>query len=191
MEINKLTQKEVHEFFTYDEKTGKLYWKPVHSWKNRHIINSNNSNKEAGTIAGERKKYLQVRLKNKKYYVHKIIWLYYYGYYSENQIDHINKNSFDNRIENLREVSQQCNSRNSKISCNNKSTINGVSWDKTHCTWKIYIGLNGKNCHLGSTKDLYEAACLRLASEQCLGWSGCDSNSSAYQFVKKYICKKT
>ena len=32
-----------------------------------------------------------------------------------------------------------------------------------------------------------DAVCARLAAEQCLNWEGCDSNSSAYQFVKKYI----
>jgi len=187
MEINKLTQEKVQKFFTYNKNTGKLYWKSAHSWKNRHIINSRNANKEAGVVSNNG--YLIVGLKQKWYKVHRIIWLYIYGYFPENCIDHINRNKTDNRIENLREVSNQCNVRNSKIAKNNKSTIKGVSWHKETSKWVVKIRLNGKNYYLGVYRDFYDAVCIRLATEQCLNWNGCDSNSSAYQFVKKYICK--
>jgi hypothetical protein len=169
MQTSKLTQKDVQEFFNYDEKTGKLFWKSVHSWKNRHIINSRNANKEAGSLSNNG--YLIVGLKQKLYKVHRIIWLYVYGYCPENYIDHINRDKTDNRIENLREVSNQCNVRNSKLQRNNKSTIKGISWHKETCKWVVKIRLNGKNYYLGIYKDFYEAACIRLATEQCLDWN--------------------
>lgn len=104
----------------------------------------------------------------------------------EHGIDHIDQNRINNRIENLREASPQCNMRNRK---QQKSTsgIKGVYWYKAANKWRAQIQINGKNIFLGYHDDLLEAACHRLAAEQAENWSGCDTTSPAYLFVKKHM----
>ena len=58
-----------------------------------------------------------------------------------NLIDHININSLDNRIENLRILTQQQNQFNSKAK--------GYYWYKKNNNWVAKIGINGKRIHLG------------------------------------------
>jgi hypothetical protein len=118
---------------------------------------------------------------------HRLAWLYCYGYLPENGIDHINRDQADNRIKNLREVSQSCNIRNTGVYINNTSGVKGVHFNKASEKWRVQISVNKKQRHLGFSSDFFEAVCIRLAAEQCLNWSKCDSNSSAYRYVKKNI----
>jgi hypothetical protein len=174
---NKITQAEVRKWFSYNKKTGILRWKL--SPMNRINI---------GDIAGNKnpKGYLIVGFKYKHCRVHRLIWLGMKGYLPENEIDHINKIKDDNRWKNLREVSNQCNQRNSKVGNKSKSGIKGIRPHKLTNKWEVYITVNGKKYHLGYFNDLDEAACHRLAAEQCLNWNKCDSDSSAYQHIKKF-----
>ena len=55
--------------------------------------------------------YLKCTFKRKEYYVHRICWYLHHGYWPT-QIDHINHDRADNRIENLREVNSQQNNMN-------------------------------------------------------------------------------
>jgi len=66
-----------------------------------------------------------------------------YGYLPK-YIDHINGQRDDNRIINIREVSNQQNSLNSKISKNNTSGIKGVYWDKSRNKWTVRLSIDGK-----------------------------------------------
>jgi len=177
--IETLTQKEVQKLFIYDKDTGKLFWRP---WTSK---NRTSTIKEVISLSPNG--YKRTCINYKQYYAHRIIWLYIYGYFPENYIDHINRDTTDNRLENLREVSQQCNLRNAKVRCNNKSDITGLNWNPRNNNWIVRIKVAFKEYYLGSYKDYYEAACVRLAVEQCLNWEGCDSSSSAYKVVKKYL----
>ena len=66
-----------------------------------------------------------------------------------NLIDHINNNSLDNRIENLRIVTHQQNNwnRNSK----------GYTWDKKYNKWHAQIMINRKNKNLGCFENEEDA----------------------------------
>ena len=72
-----------------------------------------------------------------------------YGY-MPNQIDHINHNRLDNRIVNLRSVSNINNTLNCSLSKNNRSGFTGVTWDKPRNVWTSRIMVHGKNLYLGS-----------------------------------------
>lgn len=67
--------------------------------------------RKLGTIAGYIKPdgYWRVYIRNKAYYLHRLIWLYHYGKFPSKELDHINGDKSDNRIENLREVSHKDN----------------------------------------------------------------------------------
>ena len=57
-------------------------------------------------------------------------------------IDHHNKNTLDNRRENLRVCTSSQNAMNRKAISN--SGVKNVSWDSTRNKWKVNIKINGK-----------------------------------------------
>jgi len=64
-------------------------------------------------------------------------------------IDHINRDSLDNRKENLRVVSNTENSRNHKNFSTNTSGYNGVDWMEKIKRWRARITVNYKEVYLG------------------------------------------
>ena len=56
--------------------------------------------------------------------------------YNLPDVDHINHNTQDNRLENLRWVSKQDNQRNQSMSKKNTSGIQGVVFDKYNNCWR-------------------------------------------------------
>ena len=139
----------------------------------------------AGGLCG--RGYLRIMVDGVHLRVHRLIWLWHHGYMPESGIDHINRDKLDNRIENLREVSQVCNLRNTGNSKNNTSGVKGVSWTRTGCKWSAELVSEGTRLRLGQYADFAEAVAHRLAAEQCLNWEGCDSCSPAYQYMKEYL----
>jgi hypothetical protein len=67
-----------------------------------------------GSTAGYRtdRGYLRIKIEGKHYRLHRVIWLWMYGTFPENTIDHINRVKSDNRISNLRDVTQKENCQN-------------------------------------------------------------------------------
>lgn len=173
-----ITQKHLKELLSYDPQTGIFKWKKTKG-----------SRAQKGNIAGSliNTGYRMVCVDHKSYPAHRLAWLYVHGYFPEHSLDHINRIPTDNRIENLREVSDQCNMRNRKISHNNKSGISGICFCKQNKKWRVSISIYNKTYNLGRYKDFDNAVCARLAAEQCLNWDGCDSNSSAYQYVQRML----
>jgi len=169
-----LTQKEVKEIFYYEN--GELFWRETGSGRIR----------EKAGCQHKRDKYIVIYVRGRQYQAHRLIWLYHHGYLPEPEIDHINRNRTDNRIENLRQVSVVCNQRNRGNPQNNCSGIKGVWQEKKSQIWRAGIRVNGKQCVLGSFQYKYEAVLARLAAEQCLNWEGCDSSSPAYRYAKKH-----
>jgi hypothetical protein len=79
--------------------------------------------------------------------------------------DHINRNKLDNRLANLRIVSQSINAQNIGKSVNNNSGYNGVSWSKANNKWESYITYNRKRKHLGLFSNLEDAVNARKVAE--------------------------
>lgn len=159
-------------------KNGKLFWKVKRGGRKGGV------GEEAGYTND--RGYRVVMIDKKPYYSHRLIWLYHYGYFPENDVDHINRDRSDNRIENLRETSRQCNLRNASLRPDNKSGVKGVTFYNRENKWIAYIRVNNKNRHLYIGEDLVEAIAHRLAAEQALGWSGCESTSPAYLYIREY-----
>jgi len=142
------------------------------------------SGEVAGTLSSDG--YRQVKVKGLLVNTHRLIFLWHHGYIPENDIDHIDRNRSNNRIENLREVTRACNVKNSGMLTSNKSGIKGVSWNCRDEKWMSCIMINGVNKGLGFFSDITEAVAHRLAAEQCLDWNLCDSRSSAFNYINKY-----
>ncbi len=96
---------------------------------------------------------------------HRIAWLLHYREWPKNQIDHINGIRGDNRIINLRDVSNQENHRNERLAKNNSSGIIGVCWSEADSRWIASIGVNYKQIRLGQFKSKGDAVKVRLEAE--------------------------
>lgn len=74
--------------------------------------------------------------KSKRFLEHKVIWMYYNGDIPDGfEIDHINQDKLDNRIENLRCVPKHVNLSNNKAK--------NYSYNKKYKIWKCEIMRNG------------------------------------------------
>lgn len=80
-------------------------------------------------------------------------------------IDHINRNSLDNRKSNLRLVPNYINNFNSRIPDSNTSGVKGVSWYKRVKTWQVYITYKSKRIPLGNYKEFEKAVAVRRDAE--------------------------
>lgn len=179
-ELEKLTQKRVKELLDYDPETGLLTWKV------------DRGRQDAGSIAGcSYNAYKVVGIDGKVYKQHRIIWLLIYGYFPEHDIDHISKDKHDNRLCNLREATRSCNLRNATLARNSSTGVKGVCNLSKSGRYKAQIvSAMQKNCTLYTGSDLVEAVAHRLAAEQCLGYSSCDNQSSAFIYMQNYIKEK-
>lgn len=169
--MKRLTQERVRELFDYVD--GNLIWKI-----DKRKIRKNDIVGYINSVG-----YLAANIGYEKYLVHRLIWFYFNGYFPENDIDHIDRNKLNNKIENLREVTRSCNLRNTGNRTNNISGVKGVSWKNNHKKWHARIMVKYKDKFLGYHNDFNEAVLARLAAEQCLDWQGCDSSSPAYAYA--------
>jgi hypothetical protein len=111
--------------------------------------------------------YMQLKIYSVNYFMHRIIWAYYYSVIPNNlEIDHIDGNKANNMIENLRLATRsQNNSNNKRAHRNSKSNILGVHWHKARSKWVALIGKNNKDFHLGYFVNQEDAIAARKAAE--------------------------
>ena len=74
-------------------------------------------------------------------------------------VDHINEDKLDNRVENLQMITQRENTIRSMGNYvkNKTSKYLGVHWHNSRNRWRVRIWIDGKQIHLGTFKDEYEA----------------------------------
>lgn len=107
--------------------------------------------------------YRSIRLDYVRYPMHRLAWLYVHGKFPENFIDHINMDKSDNRLCNLRPVTNSQNMMNSvRKGQVTTSRWKGVSWISGKKKWKATVNANGVKHWLGYFNDEREAA------EECM-----------------------
>jgi hypothetical protein len=116
---------------------------------------SSGNNNYAGRAIGwsAAKGYRHTKINGKTYRLHTLIWLWHHGEIPE-MLDHINKNTSDNRIENLRIATPSQNAMNRKLFSNNTSGCRGVAWHKHQAKWFAYVDFNRRRKCLGYFDDL-------------------------------------
>lgn len=171
-----LTQKRLKEVLNYDSATGIFTWKID--------ISGVKKDDTAGCIGND---YIRISIDGRLYLAQRLSFLYMKGYFPEHDCDHINRRKCDNRWCNIREVSRQCNLRNTGNPSHNTSGVKGVSFSSARGKWESNIHIDGKKINLGRHGDFMEAVCHRLAAEQVEDWSGCDSSSPAFRFVQDHL----
>ena len=145
-----ISQEQVKELFDYAE-SGNLIRKKA------TLGPGGQAGRPIGSFLGDTtrpgKGYVATKIKGKHYCVHKLIWLWHYGNMPA-CLDHINRNTLDNRIENLRIASASENMMNRKTFKNSASGCRGVSWHKKHSKWWAYVDVNKNRRSLGYFDDL-------------------------------------
>lgn len=179
MKKHELTQEILKELINYEPHTGHFYWKfrgpewfdnPTGpgsaSWNSRYAYKRCfTSNDKDGYKLGA--------IFTVNYRAHNVAWLYVHGTWPEGVLDHINGKPWDNRIENLRDVTKIENDQNKARAKNNKSGILGVDfWNSASPPkqWVARISLNGKRKFLGYFATKEEAAKARQLAEQEYGY---------------------
>jgi hypothetical protein len=138
-----ITQDELKQVLSYDSETG--------------VLTRIRTGEKAGSI--DKYGYLCIGVGKKVYKAHRLAWLYFYGTFPNGQIDHINQNKTDNRIENLRIVTNSENCQNIKQPrSDNKLKTKGVIIKSK----KFYaqIQVRGKKISLGYYHTIEEAAAV-------------------------------
>lgn len=107
---------------------------------------------------------------DRDYQTHRVIWAIVHGEWPENQIDHINGDPADNRIGNLRKVTNAENNRNRARTGRNTSGVVGVYWCKVKSKWFARIWVNQRGIRLGFFATFEEACAARKAAEEKYGF---------------------
>ena len=131
-----LTASRAAELLRYED--GHLFWRDPNG----------RSPGSLGSPAGRAGR-LQVWVDGRAYYVHRLVWLLHHGAWPERQIDHINGNVLDNRIENLRDATPTENSQNRQH--------RGTSYDSRSGKWRARIMVNGRSTNLGAFQSEADA----------------------------------
>jgi hypothetical protein len=143
-----IDQQELKQLLVYDSNTGIFTWKT-----------SLNPKIKIGSVAGHKdnKGYIRIKLNGKSYKAHRLAWLYVYGLWPVNIVDHINNIKDDNRILNLREASDSENQYNSLLRKSNTSGFKGVYFHKKKLKWIAQCRVDKKLNYIGQFDSVLEA----------------------------------
>lgn len=154
------SQEYLKRVFTYDFISGSLI---------RVMKNSKNNSRNGMGVAGcvSSKGYRIIKLDGNAYKAHRLIYAYHHGScFDDMQIDHIDRNKQNNRIENLRLATNgqnQCNTVNAYK--NSHSGVKGIRFNGSSYVARIALG--GVRKCLGSfpTQELAFTAYQQAAQQ--------------------------
>ena len=135
----------LRQCFDANFETGILIWRerPRDHFNSDRAWKSSNS-KFCGLRAGGLKPngYYNVKISQKWFKVHRVIFAMAKGKWPTHTVDHINGKRSDNRLLKLRDISFQENMKNKAIHGNNTSGMIGVCWHKASNKWQAQIGVH-------------------------------------------------
>ena len=136
------------ELLKYDPETGVFTWKKFrgNTAKAGSIVNNL-------TSSG----YKMVCINGRQYQAHRIAYKMFYKCDPDGILDHIDGDTTNNRIFNLRVASAKQNQGNSKMPCHNTSGLKGVTWSKKSNKWAAQINKGGNKIWLGVYDDKHDA----------------------------------
>lgn len=151
-----LTISRLNEVISYDQDSGIFKWKIDRYRKSK-----------AGDIAGSISShgYVVICIDYKTHPAHRLAWAISFGSFPDHFIDHENRIKTDNRLNNLRCVTNKQNCENMPLRIDSNSRILGVTWHKGVEKWQAQIHHNQKAISLGYYKDIFSAACARKSAE--------------------------
>ncbi len=79
---------------------------------------------------------------------HRVVFAMHQGFWPD-EVDHVDLNKGNNRIENLRAASRNANQHNRPAQANNTSGFKGVGWVRAKGKWRARITTDGRQTMLG------------------------------------------
>src|SRR6516225_532220 len=158
-----LTHARLLKMVDYNPGTG------VFTWRIAPKKGPDRTGLRAGTVSKIRptctRPYRQIRIDGKTYFEHRLAWFHVHGRWPQGILDHINFDSLDNRIANLREATHSTNKANRPPPKNNSTGYKGVSFNKVYGKFQASICRQYKQMHLGFFDAAEEAhAAYRAAA---------------------------
>lgn len=144
----KVSAQRARELLTYDASTGILRWRVRRG-------RSAKPGDVAGCVAPNG--YRHIRIDGRLFQSARLVWLVVYGEDPRQQIDHINLDRLDDRLDNLRLATNSENQANQPRGRNNRSGFKGVSWFKPSKRWRAVIRANNRQIYIGLFDDPAEA----------------------------------
>lgn len=143
-----ITQERLKQLLHYDPDTG-LFTRIQSYYKTR-------IGKFVGTV--DARGYIVISVAGKPMLAHRLAWLYVYGAFPPAHLDHINGDTQDNRLVNLRSTTAKQNVENQKLHKNNKTGYRGVCYHEQSNKYRAYIKHNRKQIYIGSFDTAEEAS---------------------------------
>jgi len=147
-----LTAEQLRAILDYNGETGIFVWRRRADY--RREWNARYVGEPAGTVMGA---YRLISIKKRRYVASRLAWLWVYGKWPSDFVDHANGNKRDDRISNLRAATKSQNSANIGAPVHNTSGLKGVSWDKRSGKWRAQICYQNKRRGLGLFNTASEA----------------------------------
>jgi len=144
--VGELTQQQLKSVIKYIPVCGLFLWTGNYPGKRRGTV----------VCSPTTGKYTYISIYGKRYPAHRLAWLYTYGEWPPAQIDHVDGEPSNNRLDNLRLATGSENQQNRKIASNNTSGAKGVT--RYGSRFRATITKAGKTRHLGTFGTLNEAA---------------------------------
>ena len=165
------TAAELNAMFYYDSETGDLYKRPFTDAMGRFQTRYSkdpirNPLRNVGGKMYYRTKVTGVR---NDFLVHRIIFKMVYGWEPEN-IDHIDGNGCNNRLENIRASNPVENHQNVRKSTRNTSGVVGVSLTRDKRRWRARIRVGKTDVLLGEFRNFDDAVKVRRDAEVEYGY---------------------
>nr|WP_275448476.1 HNH endonuclease [Mesorhizobium sp. IRAMC:0171] len=139
-----MTQQRLKDVMHYDPETGLFTWR---------VTLSNRA--KAGTTVGsdDGRGYIVIRLDKRRYYAHRLAFLYMTGEWPPHLVDHEDLNPSNNRWKNIRPATFRQNMCNQSLRSDNSLKLKGV-YEQQAGKFIATIHLGGrKKKHLGTFAD--------------------------------------
>lgn len=163
-----VTAELVRELLDYDPQTG-IFTRKIRTAQRHQVGDRADFIIKSGRKAG----YRRVAVRSQRFLAHRVAWLYVYGEWPNQDIDHINQNKGDNRIENLRLADDCLNQQNiDPAQVNSISGLRGAHQHPQTGKFRVRIGFERKYYQIGlfKTKERAHQAYVvakRLLQEGC------------------------
>lgn len=147
-----ITAEYLRSILHYTPETGVFVWLPRMEKSGRGGRKGRDIGKPAGT---RNLRYVQISIDGIFYVAHRLAWLWMTGQWPEEILDHVNRDGFDNRWDNLRQAT--CGENSANRSNHKKIGLRGAYLNKYSGRWTSVIHANGRLVHLGTFDTETEA----------------------------------
>jgi hypothetical protein len=143
-----LSQSRLRELLHYNPRTGVFTWRVTHGYRAIR-----------GQFAGssDTRGYNRIQINGVKYRSSHLAFTLMTGRWPTKLIDHINRDTSDDRWRNLREATPIQNQANATIRKGKTVPLKGVTWNTNKQCYIAQIKINNRQIHLGNFNNSQQA----------------------------------